>query len=859
MTLAAKRIGSLAAVLIATTSFGCSGKAGPAGSVPPLVNDIRGTVTDGTAPLGGVTVTANPGGLTATSAANGSFALLAVPLGAYAVTFHKAGYVDREVQALVNLSGATQLSAALASSPTVTDPPTVSASDVLQAGFGADGSIQATGTGVAPLTYQWVQVAGPTLALSGTDTATVTFSTANFQASMGAAINFPRFGVLGINPDQAGGSELQVKVTDGTGRSVTATVRVDATRPSTGLRNVPVGVPVWLQGDGAPLTPAQSSWSWTLDGTGATGSQATLSDPAGQFPSFVPDVTGTYLVAEAVSGKSMKVYAGTWVGEGTTDAQVTCVACHTGSIAPDMFTPFQATAHAGAMERKLDGQAGPSFAEACLQCHSVGYEKAAANGGFDDLQAIAGWTFPSTLQIGNYLALQQVPGLGQLAGIQCENCHGPQGQPSGGPHTSSTGATPDTGARISFAIEVCASCHQESPFHTKPGQLFGAPHASLQVAQAEATVESRGTTAAHCGRCHSAQGFAQYARQLKLGYAGNLTSDGQVASAGNAATVASLTKLGLTMATVEPVTCAACHDPHDATNPHQVRLHDTIAALPNGLTNVSGVGSGALCMACHNTRNGEHNDFVAPPAAYTAPHVAAQTDVIFGFNAYFVPRSNPSSHLAVTDVCAGCHERIPTDDEAAAGQTSNHAFVTDTSICASCHAPSVSGAALRATFATQIAELSSAIGGKVLNLVNGALLPANGGQYTVRAWDPVSDLYSSTAASNVVLTAAPTTIDIFEIHGQAGFILHLPTAVTVPLVTTAGTAAGSITTQDVYVQAGALRNAAASAALFAANSDYTRALWNLFLLKDDGSLGIHNPRFYSAVLNATNNKVAALP
>jgi hypothetical protein len=263
-----------------------------------------------------------------------------------------------------------------------------------------------------------------------------------------------------------------------------------------------------------------------------------------------------------------------------------------------------------------------------------------------------------------------------------------------------------------------------------------------------------------------------------------------------------------------------------------------------------------ICMACHNTRNGEHSDFVPATTSYSAPHIAAQTDVVYGFNAYFAPRYTPSKHLAVADTCVGCHSAAAAQ---VANASSNHSFKVDTTLCAACHTSNVDGAAFQAAYKAQLDALGQAINGKVLNLIAAALLPANGAQYTARVWDSVSDNYSSAAASNVALTAAPKSIDYFEIHGQLGFILHLPAAVAVALVDSAGNPAGSINTADVYVPAGSLKNAGGTAALFAASSDYAKALWNWNLLSNDRTLGVHNPDFYTNVLGATNAKVAALP
>src|SRR6185312_14220908 len=163
---------------------------------------------------------------------------------------------------------------------------------------------------------------------------------------------------------------------------------------------------------------------------------------------------------------------------------------------------------------------GQAFGESCLECHTVGYDKTAVNNGFDDVEKAAGWTYPAKNQPGNWSALESIQSpndLADLAGIQCENCHGPQGGVSNVIH--STAAT-DSAARISWSEEVCASCHQEYGEHYFPSQWvqqgpYGA-HSNLALAISEGSVE-KSPVPDHCGRCHSAQGFASYARNLPGG------------------------------------------------------------------------------------------------------------------------------------------------------------------------------------------------------------------------------------------------------------------------------------------------------------------------------------------------------
>ncbi|HXF81717.1 MAG TPA: hypothetical protein VNN19_03065, partial [bacterium] len=97
-------------------------------------------------------------------------------------------------------------------------------------------------------------------------------------------------------------------------------------------------------------------------------------------------------------------------------------------------------------------------------------------------------------------------------------------------------------------------------------------HANRALAVLEATVENRGATAAHCGRCHAEQGFLAWLPQLNAGNPGLITKPD-----GSPADVRFLTNLGLTRFSVRPVTCTACHNPDQS-----VRVTKSTALLPAG-------------------------------------------------------------------------------------------------------------------------------------------------------------------------------------------------------------------------------------------------------------------------------------
>jgi hypothetical protein len=846
------------------------GPQGDKGDTPVLAGTLTITVTDSATPpnpLAGVEVTSVDGSLKGdVTDANGQYTYSNVPLGAYSLLFHAAKWQDKTLDAVgVVANATTNVAVQLAFDTAGTPGPTISVSDQPLAGYGKQVTLAATVTPGDPadkLTYKWTQTGGPAATLAGDTTATLTFTTAKFSDAK--QVDLGRFGVLGINPDEANHYTFSLSVTDDKGHTTTQSVLAQSTWQTNGQANVPVGIPVFMQGDSlaADMVTPQTKWAWTLDVSGAAGSKAALDDATKQFPSFTPDVAGSYILKE--SGKTITVYAGTWTGEmdpGGQASQDTCTGCHNGGIAPDAFTPWKKTKHYSAAQRKMDGGDGAFFPRSCMTCHVVGDSPVAANNGFDDVEKSDGYKYPAKAQPGNWDDLQKNhPKVGQLAGIQCESCHGPQ---------NSKGHAKATGGRRSWDTAVCASCHEEKPHHYFPSQWEGTGHSDLKLALDEATWEGRGTTINHCGRCHSAQGYSQYTDQLQAGNTGVLTKDLKAPAADNSNLVDQTwaTDHGLVRAAVQPVTCSACHDPHDATNPAQLRIYDKApAGLPNGMGAIANAGSGMLCMSCHNTRNGEHTDFVAKPGAtsFSASHAPAQTDVLYGFNAYWMPRYTPSAHLAVEDTCVGCHVKIPTAAQAAAKESINHAFKTDTTICSSCHADGVNGEALQASFDSSITALGNQIIKQELATVQ---LKLNAdGSIMVSAWnsDPkLGDYYTAKFA----LTTLPASVEHFEVHGQMGWIWHMANAISpAPVLVDANNNPVQVNGQnvvlgnlkDLYVRAGDVYDKTGATRLYNGASDLMLASWNYWLIKHDGTKGIHNPNFFSQVIAVTNTKLVSI-
>lgn len=330
-------------------------------------------------------------------------------------------------------------------------------------------------------------------------------------------------------------------------------------------------------------------------------------------------------------------------------------------------------------------------------------------------------------------------------------------------------------------------------------------HANRDLARAQASVEGRGTTAAHCARCHSEQGFRTWLPQLARGNVGFITQPD-----GSPATVPFLASLGLTRFSVRPQTCATCHN-----DDYSLRVRGDTAMLPAGFQ-AKGVGAGALCMSCHNTRNGAITWNAPDPRRFTAPHIAAQADVLMGKNVFFVNfgENFVSPHAAfIGDSCATCHVRL---------SPAGHTFKPDKkTLCASCHGPAFKAEFVQVPMEGLVEDLAHAISNRAM--------AAKARIATIDSWDPRTD---RTTANFPVATAEITGFEPTEFHGQMGLTLKL---------------AGG---HELHTLFAGIKDAS-GAVVFPTGDPIVRASWNYFLFHGDGSKGVHNPRFYRTVILAT--------
>ena len=880
------------------------------GSNSVVTATVQGTISNKltNAPVAGATVTLNPAitGVTIVTDTAGAFSAT-LPIGSYTLTYAAKNYTS-STDTLALVAGAAVTKTVLLV-PTANVAVTVASDTPDPVGFGAVVTLTANILSLdssVPATYAWSVSGGPALTLDTPTAATTTVTItdlATYKANLFALVQTPdRFGVVGINPlalEESTASTFQVTVTMDNGKTYTGTGTVNVNPlglvVSTGLANVPVRVPALLH---APTSAAPYDWHVVTQHPG--GLVPSFDNAGDQNVIFTPQDEGQYVIASDEAGTHMiTVYAGEWIGaisgpdlaDGHRDV-TSCQNCHAAMHAPtDPFDEWRLTGHADIFTANLD--APGHYSTACFSCHTVGYNTDVNNNGVDDQSTYPNFLAAFTDSHGIFKGAadtwakttENYAAVAKFGNVQCESCHGPNStlfpQDPTMPPDPTAAYSPHSGkdalgknARVSLDSAVCASCHGEPPRHGRFQQWQESGHADFDLAINESSAESHGASAtsagaASCARCHSAQGFLAWIDLDDLskclgGGTGTCTpiNDSSESNPDGYAGINKYLKeqIGLTDDKIQPVGCAACHDPHDvgtsSGNPNNnahVRITGDTKMLPSGFRATS-LGRGALCITCHNSRNGAHNDSIAITALTfdRAPHVADQGDVFMGENAYFVDGGQRSPHANVSDGCTNCHlEKTapPAEFSFNLGGT-NHAFVADPNVCASCHGPNFSGANIAGSF-EMLADFQTAISDQIV-----AKLSYLGTYKIAKAFllNGTTTVYStSNAVDNI--TVIPTSVELLESSGRIALHLHLPHTVTVPFLD-ANSQVQSTDTLDIYSTLANVMQAGTTTKVF--NETYTPldgSLWNYFLLHSDQSNGVHNPAFAFDVINASTNKL----
>ncbi len=373
-----------------------------------------------------------------------------------------------------------------------------------------------------------------------------------------------------------------------------------------------------------------------------------------------------------------------------------------------------------------------------------------------------------------------------LGGVQCENCHGPAANHAAAPDD------PTAVPRVEIAATVCGGCHT-GPMQPTYEEWNSSEHAFV-TPEALQAMSSSTNNINNCGVCHSGS-----ARLALIGGANpsvTLTKDFDVA-----------------------ITCAVCHDPH-ATNSNPVQLRNPVASTNDFHFLGSDVASVAaftnkynastninLCAQCHNDRGAAWADTTR------APHYSLQYNFLLGsvgelFNGLTsVPAGfNPGPHSGLpssasgsisgafylTNQCVACHMQ----PDAVPATTHSHAFTASYDVCLNCHDGPAARAVLTPYLSNQVATVIFA-----LNLWAGA------------------QTNSLLATNGVVSWEYTTPGGLTWQTNSSGWVTSW--SLTNPVNSTGPNAAGQALIPD----------------------NIKKARFDLYLVLNDGSFGVHNPYF----------------
>ncbi len=244
----------------------------------------------------------------------------------------------------------------------------------------------------------------------------------------------------------------------------------------------------------------------------------------------------------------------------------------------------------------------------CFACHAVGAA---------DVNEL-GWP----LNNGGY---DETPIAG-LEGVQCESCHGPLADRYGNilsNHSELAEGDFLLDPGTSLAPTGCGKCHDETEdIPNEKATLTewaGSAHASSHLAE--------GTDQVECSVCHTAQGFVH---RLQTGMPTSMP-EGPL-----------------------PITCAACHDPHE---------HSATASLR--------ADEKTFCQWCHSDADRNYPE--------DEPH-SPQFQLLTGQGGFFVESqaAENSPHRNIMEKsCLTCH--FATDND------QGHTFAADPKSCQACH------------------------------------------------------------------------------------------------------------------------------------------------------------------------------
>lgn len=328
-----------------------------------------------------------------------------------------------------------------------------------------------------------------------------------------------------------------------------------------------------------------------------------------------------------------------------------CSLCHR-----NVHTDWSETLHAGALETlELIGQ---DKNPVCVECHTVGFGQP---GGFVDRATT-----------------------NSLAGVGCEECHGPARDHAENANDESLYPPK------SLSADICAKCHTGS--HHPNFDEWETSGMAL-VTETPAEDFEAGEQLNNCGKCHSGTYF--YEVIIKNGA---LADDALI---------------GVPREEQIAITCAICHNPHTRTGnaataeegrDFQLRFKEVVATVPtNTIDAATNPQRFNLCGQCHHSRGrtwvdtsrGPHNSVQANIYTGEMPMPEGQDPIV---------PSRLSVHSFAAEQCARCHMYRQDFQSDQAPAIAGHSFQVNYKGCATagCHPSQAAAEAAIITLHTEV-------------------------------------------------------------------------------------------------------------------------------------------------------------
>jgi hypothetical protein len=406
-----------------------------------------------------------------------------------------------------------------------------------------------------------------------------------------------------------------------------------------------------------------------------------------------------------------------------------CAECH----APILNTEMH-TLHAAAFTNALFVADGGQSNSSCVACHTVGFD------------------LPT-----GFVSQTKTP---HLAGVQCENCHGPAAN-----HAANPG-DPSVVPRVEVASQVCGGCHND-PCHPTFDEWQTSAHAQV-VEDFNATnlIDS-------CGRCHSGS-----VRLSLLETNALPTGDADIG-----------------------IVCTTCHDPHQ-TNAYPAQLRNPVASTNDYFMSTNGTFLSQynpqinLCAQCHNHAGASWTN-----NAYE-PHHSLQYNMLLGtigeLESGLAPYQPGSHALLITNQCVGCHmQTTPFVSQTQPAVTGHSLKVETYAVCLPCH------------------DLSESLMAENVAFVQ-------------------NDVFKSYWIQNVIndlnlWAATKAPVSLWSKYGNLAWEYTTPGSLSLG-------GPGPDATEQTQIPA-----------------NIRMARFNLYVVQNDGSFGVHNPEYARTLLEAAQD------